>query len=450
MKKHGWFKAMMAGVGMLVAYGTYAQSSDALLDKLVEKGILTTKEANDLREESDKGFSTAVQTKLGMPDWVTALRLNGDVRFRYDQIDSANKAFVMRDRVRYRLRFGFTAQLMDDFEVGFRLSSGEPTGNFGGSPLSGNSTMQDNGSRKFVYIDEAFVKWTPLKGPHLTGAYTIGKQENPFVMSDLIFDPDYMPEGFGTQMGYAFCDKQSLKFNGGVFMIDELSDTTKDPMLIGGQVRWDSAWTTKFQSSFGIGGLWLVDSENLTNSLIPNINRGNSQNFDGTLKYKFQDWTVDASLIYYLDGAPMYAGPFPIRVSADYIQNAAAPSSAGNYGYSVTVGLGKAGKRKTWELTYTYKYLGANAWWEELVDDDFGAFYAGANTPPNSGMNIGFGSGTNVRGHIGKFSYSPTDFLTFSVKVFITDLIHSYPATFPATSSQSDSTRVMVDAMWKF
>ena len=29
------------------------------LDKLVEKGILTTKEANELKEETDKGFTTA-------------------------------------------------------------------------------------------------------------------------------------------------------------------------------------------------------------------------------------------------------------------------------------------------------------------------------------------------------------------------------------------------------
>src|SRR5262245_19030586 len=65
-----------------------AQSSDALLDKLVEKGILTVKEANDLKEEVDKNFTQATSAKSGMPEWVTALKFSGDVRARYDGIYS--------------------------------------------------------------------------------------------------------------------------------------------------------------------------------------------------------------------------------------------------------------------------------------------------------------------------------------------------------------------------
>lgn len=43
----------------VLALGTtaHAQSADALIDKLVEKGVLTVKEANELREEADKGFN---------------------------------------------------------------------------------------------------------------------------------------------------------------------------------------------------------------------------------------------------------------------------------------------------------------------------------------------------------------------------------------------------------
>src|SRR5436190_13726180 len=81
-----------AGMLASIAFGTsaLAQSSDALLDKLVEKGILTTKEANELKEETDKGFTTAYSVKSGMPDWVTALRFNGDFRGRYENFDSDN------------------------------------------------------------------------------------------------------------------------------------------------------------------------------------------------------------------------------------------------------------------------------------------------------------------------------------------------------------------------
>src|SRR5437660_8546833 len=126
--KNKKIKWTAAGALASVAFGTgaMAQSSDALLDKLVEKGILTTKEANELKEETDKGFTTAYQVKSGMPDWVTALKFNGDFRGRFEGFYADNPAFVDRNRFRYRVRFGATATLLDDFEIGLRLSSADP------------------------------------------------------------------------------------------------------------------------------------------------------------------------------------------------------------------------------------------------------------------------------------------------------------------------------------
>ena len=62
--------ALFAGATALMALTqqSHAQANDALLDKLVDKGILTTKEAQELRDESDKGYTTAFQAKTGMPD----------------------------------------------------------------------------------------------------------------------------------------------------------------------------------------------------------------------------------------------------------------------------------------------------------------------------------------------------------------------------------------------
>src|SRR6266478_2490673 len=83
------------------ALGACAQSSDALIDKLVEKGILTVKEANDLREETEKNFTQAYSVKSGMPECVSALKFNGDFRGRYEGHYSDNPAFVDRHRLRY-------------------------------------------------------------------------------------------------------------------------------------------------------------------------------------------------------------------------------------------------------------------------------------------------------------------------------------------------------------
>src|SRR6185436_642906 len=171
-------------VGTLAAasipFSGYAQSADALLNKLVEKGILTKQEADDLRKEADKGFAKGYQVKSGLPDWVKTLRVGGDFRARYDMIHGENEALVDRHRFRYRLRAGAVASMFEDFEVGFRLTSGEPQGNFGGDPISGNATLQNNASKKFVWVDLAYARWSPLISDTMRNSLTIGKMENPF------------------------------------------------------------------------------------------------------------------------------------------------------------------------------------------------------------------------------------------------------------------------------
>ncbi len=78
--------ALFAGATALAALApqAQAQSSDALIDKLIDKGILTVNEAKDLRAETDKDFKTAFAAKTGMPDWVNGYKLSGDFRGRYE------------------------------------------------------------------------------------------------------------------------------------------------------------------------------------------------------------------------------------------------------------------------------------------------------------------------------------------------------------------------------
>ena len=68
MKKHisKTKLALFAGVATLAALApqAQAQSSDALIDKLVDKGILTVDEAKDLRAEADKEALSAAATQI--------------------------------------------------------------------------------------------------------------------------------------------------------------------------------------------------------------------------------------------------------------------------------------------------------------------------------------------------------------------------------------------------
>jgi hypothetical protein len=442
------FAALAAGAAASALFGinAQAQSSDALLDKLVDKGVLSVKEANELREEMDAGFRKSYQVKSGMPDWVTSFKVNGDFRARYEHFASQNDAFIDRSRWRYRLRLGFIATIADNLEAGLRLTSSEPSGGFGGDPISGNTTLQDNGSKKFVYLDLAYGKWSFLNTKPVSSSITLGKMENPFVLSDMVFDADYTPEGAGYNLTYRPTDVHSLKLNAGAFVLDELSAESNDPWMYGAQVRWDAAWSKKIATSVGATLLNIVNEHSLTNGAVPAVNRGNTRvpdgvNGVGVLANNFNPVIADASFTYSFDEVPLYKGPFPIRLAADYMNNLAVKEREQAFAAGIT--FGKAGKKGLWEVTYRYKYLGGDSWYEELVDSDFGAFYGG--TFPQSGSGAGYGAGTNVRGHIAKVSYSPFDALQLNITYFKTILINEIPA-----SSNSDMGRLQVDAAWKF
>ena len=138
--------------------------------------------------------------------------------------------------------------IKDNFEVGFRLTSSEPDSSlndggasedtqFGGDPISGNTTFTDNASKKFVYIDLAYGKWTPVNTDFWSAAFTIGKMQNPFSLSDLVFDSDYTPEGLAQQFSFALAEAHQLELNLGQFALEEAGNLAKDSYMLGAQAR---------------------------------------------------------------------------------------------------------------------------------------------------------------------------------------------------------------------
>lgn len=445
MTKYSKLTLAAAAVATLACTSTtaLAQSADALIDKLVDKGILTVKEANEMREEADKGFTTAYSVKSGMPEWVTALKFNGDFRGRYENFSFENDATRGRDRFRYRARFGFTAVLKDNFEVGLRLGSGDldggvPTG--GIDPISNNQSLQNNGSKKGIFLDLAYGKWTPLNTPEWTGSMTAGKMENPFVFpSTMMFDKDYTPEGAAVELAFRPSAEHTLKFTGGGYVLDELGADSNDPYVAGAQLRWDAAWSSHFASSLGVSMWGVAAEQNLGNAAVPNINSGNIRGTNGVLVSDFTPIQADASLTYTMAKFPMYPAAFPITAFGEYIHNPGA--SDRNNGYALGLTFGKSGKRGTWDLGYQYRHLESDAWYEEFTESDFGANYI---TAPAGGSS-GYRAGTNVKGHVIRAQYSPYDSLTLGITYWLTDLIDESPA-----GSRSGSGRLQVDAALKF
>ena len=469
MKKTS-IQRLAGGLLALGAYGgtLHGQSSDALLKKLVDKGILTGQEAAELKKESDGGFDKAYRTKSGMPDWVTSLKIYGDLRARYETLQTDNDTpgalQPNKDRAgfRFRLRTGMTATLKDSFEVGFRLASGEPSGAFGGDPNSSNVTFQDNASKKFVWIDLAYGKWTPINtGPWLVSG-TIGKMENPFV-ADMAFDMDYTPEGAAIQGAYAINESHSLKWNGAVFMTDEInqgSQASDDPMLFGVQLRYEAKWTSELATSLGLAWYTLKDAENLGNLAVPNNRVGNTRygksvpgsvtRLAGSLVNDYYPVVADAAVTYTLKSFPGYAGKFPIRVAGEYIENPGADRQ--NNAYWAGVFFGKASKKGTWEASYRFKRLEADALYEEFVDSDFSAYYEAipGGSVASSGSAPGQRAGTGIQGHIFRAGYAPSDSFQLGMTYLLSELINPAFVGTPSKRAESGAHRLQVDATWKF
>ena len=440
-------KILMAGlVGLMsLTVSGYSQASDPLIDKLVEKGILTVKEANTLREETDKGFQQAFQVKTGMPDWVKGWRLNGDFRGRYEGFFRNDPSFVDRNRFRYRLRAGLTFDLLEDIEVGIRVASGEPAGGpigftGGGDPVSGNTTLGNNGSKKFMYLDMVYAKWVGLKTADTTGTITFGKMENPFEFpSTMVFDKDYTPEGLAFDLSYNLNEKHNFKFVGAGFVLDEAGGTSRDAYMLGVQARWNAAWKENLTTTLGVASLNVLNPQTLTTAAVPNQGAGNTRTAGGSLVNNYQPIYTDADITWKKESFPFYTGAFPITLSGDYMYNPGAQQD--NQGYSIGLTLGKSGKKGLWDFNYRWTELQADAWYEEFPESDFGAVYAAA---PAGGA-AGYQYGANIRGHWFKLGYSPTDSVTLSVAYFLTELISEN-----TPGSGSSVGRIQVDAVVKF
>src|SRR4051812_45295082 len=75
-----------AGAAALVALPSHAlaQSADAIVSKLVQKGVLTQQEGEELKKDAEKDFSKGFLSHAGMPAWTKSVAFSGDLRMRLE------------------------------------------------------------------------------------------------------------------------------------------------------------------------------------------------------------------------------------------------------------------------------------------------------------------------------------------------------------------------------
>jgi len=197
---------------------------------------------NQLREQIEQDVlrdTRRIDDKFGpqplVPDWVSRITLFGDIRLRYEldnfpggndntgafpnfnaintgpPFDTAGSSFPPeynvdkdRERFRSRVRVGLNANIGDGFSIGIRGATGEND-----SPVTENQTLgnannaQGGNFQKYsIWLDRAFLKWEVGGLPERDLTITIGRMDNPFFFTSLIWAYDLGFDGVAVSGRY--------------------------------------------------------------------------------------------------------------------------------------------------------------------------------------------------------------------------------------------------------
>ena len=264
--------ALFAGAAALAALTpqTRAQSSsDALIDKLEQKGILSADEARELRAESAEADTNLVNqlpaSKWRLADSIKTIGLFGDVRLRYEYrgVDNPTPGNVApggissgatgktyyRERFRYALRFGLRGDLFDNFNYGIRLETSanprspwvtfaDDTGKSSTSPLSGTPTDKSSDG---IYIGQLYLGWHPTDWFEMT----VGKMPMPLYTTPMVWDSDINPEGAFEKAKYSIGDFD-LFVDLGQFDYQDPNPASAFPSSDTFLTTWQAGGTAKF------------------------------------------------------------------------------------------------------------------------------------------------------------------------------------------------------------
>ena len=117
---------------------------------------------------------------------------------------SANYAYSNNTKdqmlLRERFRFGFEANISDSVKVGVRLATSNIY-----NPVSNDQSLGNTGQSYQFAIDRSYLQYDYLddKKTSWFSAYA-GRIINPFLSTDLVFDPDLSFEGVATSFRYHF------------------------------------------------------------------------------------------------------------------------------------------------------------------------------------------------------------------------------------------------------
>jgi Putative porin len=187
------------------------------------------------------------------PEWTSRIKLFGDVRVRWEGVffpdgnantgefpnfnaintgppfDVSGTVFSPqlnvdqdRKRLRLRVRFGLEADLGNGFSAGLRIATGEnnsPTSTNQSLGAAGSSHQGGQFSKYAIWLDRGFLKYEVGGQPGKNLALSLGRFDNPFFSTEIIWDDDIGFDGVALQAKYQVLKGFTPFFVGGAFPV---------------------------------------------------------------------------------------------------------------------------------------------------------------------------------------------------------------------------------------
>lgn len=448
---------------------------------------------NDLRDEIRRDVMAQAKSEGWaqpgvVPDWLERFSFEGDMRLRYqsdrlpgsntpagyafidsasyatravDMLNLSSNAQDNRDRFRLQARLGVQAKLSDTLDAGLRITTGNTS-----DRVSTNQTLGQNFNKYSLVLDRAYLRYRPLESLTLSG----GRIPNPFLSTDLVWDPDLNFEGFAATWRQGFGrvepfltlgyfplreDNPPSAGNRSLFAVQggtalKLAEASKLTLGLAwykfdkleGRLENDDAYNygvdpvQGYATRYGYpAGLRQKGNTLLpTNALSDDCASTSLSNCTWGLASKFSELNLTASLDLAL------ADPLHLVLTGDYVKNlgfdraeigrrmGVAPRDGKDFGYQLRAQLGypKIARRHDWNAYMTYRYLGSDAVVDAFTDSDFGL------------------GGTNSKGYVIGGNYGLDSNFWLGARWMSADQIEAYA---PTTSATINSTKYSVDTL---
>lgn len=452
--------------------GAQASEVDILVQKLVEKNVLSPAEAQIILDDTKVQISKdlAQGKSLSVPDWTQRIKWGGDVRFR-TQADwgkpvttSANNASSLKNqrvRERVRGRFYMEGKVNDFTYAGTRLAGGDVKSN------STNDTLDSYFNKKAVEFDQYYMRFeAPRELIRDYGQYFsdlklwLGKFANPFECSELTWDSDINPGGMAVQytspdIKTSFLPAFNLYTNDGMFWLDESINMNTDPLLFGYQLgaKTDTFGplgttlnlSTTFYNFANLQGKRNTgySTSSLTGTTVSAGTNTRNTTADspgnvGAYKYEYNVFDV----LLQVDNTKIMDIEFPHGFYADFIRNAAAPGENNGALVGAYIGKKKLKEPRDWKARAEWRYIERDSIPDFMPDSDFygfGTFSATGAAGLNAGNNgLPKENGTNGKGINLAFEYMLLKNTALNFEYYWMKPIKSWDKTDPWNMLQVD------------